>query len=113
MSKIAGNILKSFSFLTILIELSKGKKMTGYEIMTHINSFGFKAHTGTVYHQLGMLSELGLIKGEEQETRSKYARRGAMAYTMTEKGKEAFRKFKKKWKKPLEYAYQNLLERTT
>jgi hypothetical protein len=27
---------------------------------------------------------------------------------MTEKGMKAFEEFKKKWKKPLEYAYQNL-----
>ena len=108
MSEIAGNVLKSFSFLTILIELSKGKKMTGYEIMVHVKSFGFETHAGTVYHQLGMLSEWGFINGEEQETRTKYARRGATAYQITEKGMKAFRKFKKKWKKPLEYAYQNL-----
>ena len=108
MSEITGNVLKCFSYLTTLIELSKGKKMTGYEIMTHINSFGFKANAGTVYHQLGILSELGFIKGEEQKTRSKYARRGATAYTMTEKGMEAFHRFKKKWRKPLEYAYKNI-----
>lgn len=108
MSEIANNILKSFSFLTILIELSNGKKMTGYEIMVCISSFGFEAHAGTVYHQLGMLSELGIIKGEEQETRSKYARRGATAYEMTEKGMKAFEEFKKKWREPLGYAYKNL-----
>jgi len=72
------------------------------------SSFGFEAHAGTVYHQLGMLSELGIIRGEEQETRSKYARRGATAYEMTEKGTKAFKKFKKKWREPLEYAYKNL-----
>jgi len=108
MSEIANNIVKSFSFLTILIELSKGKKMTGYEIMVRINSFGFEAHAGTIYHQLGMLSKLGFIRGEEQETRSKYARRGATAYQMTEKGMKAFNEFKKKWREPLKYAYKNL-----
>jgi len=108
MSEIVANILKSFSFLTILIELSKGKKMTGYEIMVHIKSFGLETHAGTVYHQLGMLSEWGIIKGEEQETRTKYARRGATAYEMTGKGMEAFKEFKEKWRKPLEYAYKNL-----
>jgi len=108
MSKIADNIVKSFSFLTILIELSKGKKMSGYEIMVHISSLSFKASTGTVYHQLGMLSEWGFIRGEEQETRSKYARRGATAYEMTEKGMKAFKEFKEKWRKPLQYAHENL-----
>ena len=82
--------------------------VTGYEILVHIKSFGFQANVGTVYHQLGMLSEWGFIKGEEQQTRTKYARRGATAYQITEKGMKAFKKFKKKWKKPLEYAYQNL-----
>jgi len=108
MSEITDKILKSFSFLTILIELSKGKKMTGYKITKYISSFGFKAHIGTVYCQLGILSEWGFIRGEEQETKSKYARRGSFAYQMTEKGMEAFHEFKKKWKKPLEYAYKNL-----
>ena len=108
MSEIANNIIKSFSFLTIVIELSKGKKMTGYEIMARIQLLGFEASAGTVYHQLGMLSEWGIIKGEEQKTRSKYARRGATAYEITEKGMKAFKAFKKKWKKPLEYAYKYL-----
>lgn len=108
MSEVTGNVLKCFSFITILIELSKGKKMTGYEIMKNIGSFGFEASTGTVYGQLGMLSEWGIIKGEEQPTRSRYARRGSTAYEMTDKGMKAFREFKKKWRKPLEYAYKNL-----
>jgi len=108
MSEITNHVLKSFSFLTILIELSKGKKMTGYKIMKHINSFGFKTKVGTVYGQLGILSEWGFIRGEEQPAKSRYARRGAFAYEMTGKGVEAFREFKKKWKKPLEYAYKNL-----
>ena len=108
MSEITNHVLKSFSFLTILIELSKGQKMTGYEIMKHISSFGFKSKAGTVYCQLGILSAWGFIRGEEQETKSKYARRGATAYEMTEKGMKAFNEFKKKWKKPLEYAYKNL-----
>jgi len=108
MSEITGNILKSFSFISILIELSKGQKMTGYEIMKHIDTFGFKAKVGTVYCQLGMLSEWGFVRGEEQETRSRFARRGSTAYQMTEKGMKAFNEFKQKWKNSLEYAYKNL-----
>jgi len=109
MSEIVDNVLKSFSFLCILIELSKGKKMTGYEIMVHISSFGSESHAGTVYHQLGMLSEWGFIKGEEQETRTKYANRGAMAYEMTKKGIKAFRGFKEMWREPIQYVYQNIV----
>jgi len=108
MSKITGNVLKCFSFITILIELSKGKKMTGYEIMKCIESFGLGAHVGAIYPQLYMLEDWGFIRGEEQKTRSKYARRGATAYEVTEKGMEAFNEFKKKWKEALEYAYKNL-----
>ena len=108
MSEITGNVLKCFFFITILVELSKGKKMTAYKIMKHINSFGFKSKSGTIYCQLGILSEWGYIKGEEQPTKTKYARRGTFAYEMTEKGMEAFKKFKKKWSKALEYAYKNL-----
>jgi len=71
-------------------------------------SFRFKSKSGTIYCQLGMLSEWGFIRGEEQKTRTKYARRGATAYEMTEKGMKAFEEFKQKWKKPIEYAYKNL-----
>ena len=85
MSEITGNILKNFSFITILIELSKGQKMTGYEIMKCIDSFGFKSHSGSVYPQLYMLEDWGLIRGKEQKTRSRFARRGATAYEITEK----------------------------
>lgn len=108
MSEITGNVLKSFSFSTILIELSKVQKMTGYEIMKCIDSFGFKAQVGTVYCQLSMLSEWSFVRGEEQETRSRFARRGATAYEMTEKGMKALEEFKKKWRNPLKYAYKNL-----
>ena len=82
--------------------------MTGYEIMKCIDSFGFKAQVGTVYcHRLGMLSEWGFVREEEQETRSRFARRGATAYEMTEKGMKALEEFKKKWRKPLENQRSN------
>jgi hypothetical protein len=36
-------------------------------------------------------------------------RKGALGWIGNEnKGQEAFREFKKKWRKPLEYAYKNL-----
>lgn len=97
-------LLSSFSWLSILIELSKGKEMSGYDIMDHANNFGFPVSSGTVYHQLEMLEKAGLVK-------PKPVRRGRSyktVYMMTEKGMEAFEEFKKKWKKPLGYAYQNL-----
>ena len=108
MSQIYSNLVKSFAYLNILIELSKGKKLTGYDIVVHVRKFGLEVSPGTIYHQLHVLSELGFIRGEKQKTTTKYARRGAMTYEMTEKGMEVFEGFKKKWKKPLEYAYKNL-----
>ena len=101
MSEISGNIIKCFAYITILIELSNGKKLTGYEIMVHLrNNFGFEVSPGTLYHQLEMLSSAGIIRGTQQSHKT--------VYDMTETGHEVFKKFKKQWKKPLDFVYQNL-----
>ena len=100
MSKIYRNIVKSFAYMNILIELSKGTKLTGYDIIVHLRKLGLEVSPGTIYHQLGMLSRNGIIRGERQSNKT--------VYEMTEKGMKAFKQFKKKWKKPLEYAYKNL-----
>jgi len=51
-----------------------------------------------------MLEKAGLIKPNPVRRKRGYK----TVYKMTEKGMKAFEEFKKKWKKPLEYAYQNL-----
>lgn len=104
MFKLYENVVKSFAYLCIIIELSKGKAMTGYDIMDHVSKFGFTVSSGTVYHQLEMLEKAGFIK-------PKPVRRGRSyktVYVMTEKGMAAFREFKEKWRKPLEYAHRNV-----
>ena len=104
MFKLHENVVKSFAYLCIIIELSKGKAMTGYDIMHQVSKFGFTVSSGTVYHQLEMLEKAGFIK-------PKPVRRGRSyktVYVMTEKGMAAFREFKEKWRKPLEYAHRNV-----
>lgn len=104
MRKIHENVVSSFAYLCTIIELSKGKEVTGYDIMAHVSNFGFAVSSGTVYHQLEMLENVGFI-------RAKPVRRGRSyktVYVMTEKGMAAFREFKEKWRKPLEYAYRNV-----
>ena len=104
MSAIYGNVVKCFAYLSIILELSKGKEITGYDVLDHVSGFGLAVSAGTVYHQLGMLKKAGLIK-------SKRVRRGQTyktVYTMTEKGMEAFKEFREIWRKPLEYAVKNL-----
>lgn len=100
MSEIYRNVVKSFAYLNILIKLSKGKKLTGYDIIVHLRNFGLKISAGTIYHQLGMLSRQGIIRGERQSNKT--------VYEMTPKGMKAFKEFKEKWKKPLEYACKSL-----
>ena len=100
MSEIYTNIVKSFAYLSILIQLSKGKKITGYDILVHVRKFGLEVSPGTVYHQLGMLSRGGIVRGEKQGNKT--------VYEITERGMEVYRRFKEKWKKPVEYAYQNI-----
>jgi len=95
---------KCFSFISMLIELSKGKKLTGYDMVVHLREFGFDVSPGTTYHQLDMLSKNGIIR----EKKRPWGKTNKTVYEMTEEGKEIFQEFKKRWKKPLEYAAANL-----
>ena len=96
---------KVFAYLSALIELSKGKKLTGYEIMAHVRSFGLEVSAGTVYNQLVTLSRNGVIRAERQSNP-----RRRMVYEMTEEGREQLEEFRKTWVKPLEYTYENLFK---
>lgn len=104
MSVIYENVAKSFAYLSAIIKLSKGREITGYDILVHVKNLGLEVSPGTVYHQLAMLEKAGLIKGKTR----KRTKAEKTVYEMTEKGMKAFKAFKKKWKKPLEYAYRNL-----
>lgn len=104
MSEVYSNIIKCFAYLSIIIELSKGKEITGYDIVAHVSNLGLTVSAGTVYHQLHLLEKAGIIKGK---TRIR-THASKTVYEMTEKGMEVFEEFKKKWKKPLEYAYKNV-----
>ena len=95
---------KCFSYMFILIELSKGKKLTGYDISVQMREFGLNVSPGTIYHRLGILSKRRIVKEERQPWGKNYK----TVYEMTQKGKEIFQRFKKNWGKPLEYAYMNL-----
>ena len=104
LSEIYENVVKSFAYLNILIELSKGRERTGYDIIAHVKDFGLEVSPGTVYYQLDMLEKDGLIKAKPVRRKRAYK----AVYEMTEKGMKVFEEFKKKWKKPLEYVYKNL-----
>ena len=104
MSEIYGNVVKCFAYLSVILELSKGREITGYDILDHISGFGLAVSAGTVYYQLGMLEKVGLVEAKRVRRGRSYKK----VYTMTEKGIEVFREFRKIWRKPLEYAYKNL-----
>ena len=93
------NTMKSFSYVSILIELSKNK-LSGYDLLLNLKKFGFNISPGTLYYQLGMLSKDGIIIGKKQVRRT--------LYEMTDKGQKVFKEFKDDWKDALEYVYQNL-----
>ena len=106
MSVIYENVVKSFAYLSLIIELSKGRKITGYDVLVHVKSFELEVSPGTVYHHLEMLEKAGIIKG------TLAIRRNATktVYEMTDEGMKVFKEFKEKWREPLRYAYQNIVE---
>lgn len=96
--------MKSFAYLSIIIELSKGRELTGYDVVAHVREFGLEVSPGTVYHQLEMLEKAGIIKAKPVRRKRSYK----TAYVMTKKGMEVFEEFKKKWMEPVRYAYKNI-----
>ena len=66
--------------------------MTGYKVLAHVKKFGLEVSGGTVYHQLDMLENAGIIKG----TLQKRKRTNKTVYEMTEKGMKAFNDFQDK-----------------
>ena len=105
MAEIYNNVVKSFAFLSIVLEVSKGKEVTGYDILVHVKKFGLEVSAGTVYHQLNMLEKAGIIKAESRPR----VRTNKIVYRMTEKGKKVFAEFKEKWTEPVRYASENIL----
>ena len=80
--------------------------MTGYDVLVHVKSFGLEVSPGTIYHQLRRLEEKGIIKGTYAIRRKDHK----TVYEMTDEGMKVFRQFKDKWRKPLQYEYQNIIE---
>jgi len=106
MTEILRHIAKCFSYMSIIIELSKGRKLSGYDILLHVQKFGIEISAGTVYHQLRLLEKAGLIKGEPP-TKSP----PKTIYKMTEKGFKIFDDFKQKWVQPITYVYNNIISK--
>jgi DNA-binding PadR family transcriptional regulator len=93
-----------FAYMSVLIELSNGKKITGYDMVVCMKKFGFKASAGTIYRRLDRLSKDGLVREEQQP----WGKTTKTVYEMTEKGEALFHEFKHRWKQPLEYVTSNL-----
>ena len=100
MSDLHLNIVKCFAYISILIELSKGKQLSGYDLLLHLRTFGFKVSPGTLYHQLQMLRDAGILEGNKVGRKT--------VYKMTDQGMDMFDVFKKNWKPALKYVYQHL-----
>lgn len=105
MSEIYQNAIKSFAYICLVIELSKGREITGYDIIVYVKKFGLEVSPGTVYHHLEMLENLGIIRAKPQRRKRGYK----ALYSLTEKGKRIFEGFKEKWKQPIKYVYENIV----
>jgi len=106
MSEILKYIAKCFSYMSIIIELSKGSELSGYDVLLHVRKFDIEVSAGTVYHQLRLLEKAGLIKGEPPTTSSTKT-----IYKMTDKGFKVFADFRPKWVHPITYVYNNIISK--
>ena len=92
LSYVTRHMTSCFAYLSALIELSKGRKLTGYEIIAHLRTFGLEISPGTVYNQLAALSRDGIIRAERQSNP-----RRRTVYEMTEEGRGHLEEFRKSW----------------
>lgn len=106
MQEILKYIAKCFSYMSIIIELSKGRELSGYDILLHMRKFGVEVSAGTVYHQLRLLEKVGLIKGEPLAKSPPKT-----IYKMTDKGFKVFSDFRQKWIQPIAYVYNNIISK--
>lgn len=104
MSEIHDYLLKCLAYISLLIETSKGRVITGYDIMVHMKEFGLKVSPGTVYNQIDMLEKDGIIKG----TQVKRVKASKTVYEITDKGRKLFNEFKDDWSDAFRYLCQNI-----
>lgn len=105
MSEIYDRVVSSFAYLSIVVELSKGKELSGYDIQLHVRKFGLEVGAGTVYNQLDILENAGIVRAKPVRRKRSYK----TVFVMTPKGMKEFKEFKRKWTKPIQYAYENIV----
>ncbi len=102
MFQLQKDLLKCFSYISFLIELSNGKKLSGYDVIVHVKKFGGEVSPGTVYHQVHRLEKNGIINGIQDVS-------GKTVYEITDEGMKAFKEFRDTWREPFHYLYQNII----
>jgi DNA-binding PadR family transcriptional regulator len=96
------DVVACFAYMSLLIELAKGKALSGYDVLVHVKQFGLAVSPGTVYHQLRRLVEKGYIQGMRVN--------GKTVYAMTEQGLQQFSEFKESQREPIRYLFKNLID---
>lgn len=96
------DVVASFAYLSILIELAHGRTLSGYDVLVHVKQFGLTVSPGTVYHQLGRLVDKGYIQGTRVN--------GKTVYTMTAQGLQQFKEFKASQRDPIRYLFESLTD---
>ncbi len=104
MHKIYKDVTKCFAYMSLLIELSKNRAMSGYDIMVHLKTFGLKVSPGTIYYQIQRLEKAKVIAPAEEPVH-----RATTKYRITDEGMAAFKEFKDTWKQPIGYLCQNIV----
>ena len=59
---ISKQATKYFTWVFVTSELSKGKELSGYDILTGIKKIGLEPTVGIIYYYLGFLEKMDLIQ---------------------------------------------------
>lgn len=103
MHQIHRDVVKSFVYLSLIIELSKNRTVSGYDVMVLMRSFGLKVSPGTIYYQIKRLEKARVIERLKDPSTKE-----TKIYKITGEGLKAFKKFKDEWKHPIRYLCQSI-----
>ena len=79
--------------MTIVVELSREKELSGYDITSQVKRLGLSASPGTIYNQFRRLEKEGIIKSRLVPHGTTYK----AVYKATEEGKRILQDFTDKW----------------
>jgi DNA-binding PadR family transcriptional regulator len=105
MEPMKRNFARCLSPILFLIELYKGRRLSGYDIVKQMRGFGVDISPGTVYPQIRNMERGGLVESILEND--------VDIYSLTPKGRSIMESYIEVIQEPLQYLLDNLIAKKT